>query len=220
MIEIIPGILEQDFSQIERKIRLVEPYVKWVQIDILDGSLFNNSCFNNPKPLADLDTALFLEAHLMVKNPLKYVEPFYSVGFNRFIAHLEGFDLPNGEENVYDFFNLCRQFQAESALAIDLPTAVETLFPYLESIDQVLIMTIPTGRSGQSFHHQALKKISTIRRKQPTLPIEVDGGINSQSAPLAVKAGATRLAATSSIFGKKNVKQAIETLRLSLTPGR
>lgn len=224
MIDVIPGILEQEFPEIEKKIRLVEPYVSWVQIDVLDGTLFNNSCFHDPKPFADLDTQLLMEAHLMVKNPVRYVESYYTAGFERFIAHVEAFDeaqakgfVDHGEEkeNVFDFINICRQFNAETALAIDLPTPVEDVFPYLESLDQVLVMAINTGKSGQKFEESALEKIKAIRAKDPYVHIEVDGGVNPETAKKAVEAGATRLSANSSIFQSQNMKDVIEKLRQS-----
>lgn len=215
-IEIIPGILEQKFSAIEQKIRLIENLVSWVQIDVLDGTLFNNSCFHDPEPFADLDSSLKMEAHLMVKDPVRYVEPFFAAGFDRFIAHLEGFSKEGeGKENVYDFILECQSLNAEIGLAIDLPTPVKEILPYLESIDQVLVMTIHTGRSGQPFQRSALKKIAAIRKINSKIPIEVDGGISPKTAPLVVAAGATRLAATSSIFGRGEVSQAIEELRKS-----
>lgn len=212
--EVIPGILEDEFSDIEKKISLVEPYVSWVQIDVLDGTLFNNSCFHEPSAFRNLDTPLLMEAHLMVQNPVRYVEGLYAGGVNRFIAHIEGFPI-NGEqkENVYDFINICHQFNAEIGLAVDLPTDIESIFPYLESIDQVLVMTIHTGKSGQAFEKDALKKIEAVREKAPFTHIEVDGGINPETAKLAVAAGATRLAATSSIFKSDNIEQAIKDLK-------
>lgn len=224
MIDIIPGILEQNFGEIERKIRLVEPHVSWVQIDILDGSLFDNNNFHEAKPFADLDTPLLMEVHLMVKNPTKYVEPFFAAGFQRFIAHIEAFDeaqakgFAEGGERIEDFLHEVNAYNAEVGLAIDLPTFPEVLFPYLESLDQVLVMTIPTGRSGQSFHPEAIEKIAKIRLKEGSLHIEVDGGINIQTAPSVIAAGATRLAVTSGIFKSDDIKKAISDLQSLSSP--
>jgi len=215
MIDVIPGILEEDFPEIKKKIKLVEPYVSWVQIDILDGTLFNNSCFHEAQPFSDLDTHLLLEAHLMVKNPIRYIEPFFAAGFQRFIAHIEGFDEGQDKENMYDFINTCHTFGAEIGVAVDLPTAVDYVFPYLESIDQVLVMTINAGKSGQSFEGEALDKIRTIRDEDPHMHVEVDGGITPDTAKLAVEAGATRLSANSAIFQSDNIKEAIEALKAS-----
>ena len=214
MVEVIPGILEDDFKEIERKIALVEPYVSWVQIDVLDGTLFDNSCFHEPSAFKELDTPLLLEAHMMVQNPVRYVEGLYAGGVNRFIAHIEGFPI-NGEqkENVYDFINICHQFNAEIGLAVDLPTDIESIYPYLDNIDQVLVMTIHTGRSGQQFEKEALAKIRAVREKAPYTHIEVDGGVNPETARLAIDAGATRLAATSSIYKSDNIEEAINQLK-------
>lgn len=228
MIEIIPGILEQEFSEIKRKIRLVEAYVSWIQIDVLDGSLFNNTCFNDPSPFASLSTTAYLEAHLMVKKPIEWVEKFNLPQFKRYIAHWEGFALSESTKTRFNLvlttrLNLVRKFithvkslNKEVALAVDLPTKVEVLFPFLDQLDQVLIMTINTGRSGQAFSKEALEKIKKVRKANPDIPIEVDGGINKDTAPLAVSAGATRLTATSSIFGTKDIKKAIEELASSV----
>ena len=214
MIEVIPGILEIEFSEIERKIRLVEPYVSWAQIDVLDGTLFDNKNFHDARPFADLDTFLLLEAHLMVKNPAQYIEHFFAAGFQRFIGHIEGMTQESeSDENVFDFITACRGFGAEIALAVDLPTPIESVFPYVDSLDQVLIMTIPTGKSGQVFHDEALDKIKALREKAPELHIEVDGGINPETAKKVIEAGATRLAVTSAIFKSQNISEAINALK-------
>jgi len=212
MIDIIPGILEQEFLEIKRKIRLVEPYVSWVQIDVLDGTLFNNTCFNDSKPFSSLSTPLSLEAHLMVKNPSSWIDKFNLPLFRRFIGHIEGFGKRDFEKKTYDFITKVKGLKKEVALAVDLPTPVERIFPFLDRIDQVLVMTINTGRSGQSFAREALEKIKRVRNADTHIPIEVDGGINEETALLAVAAGATRLAATSSIFGSRDVKEAINRI--------
>src|SRR3989338_10900031 len=89
MAEVIPAILEKDFKEIEKKIRLVEGLTEWVQIDIADGILVPNTTFSDPQPFKNLKTKLKLEAHLMVKEPVAYIKPFFEAGFRRFYAHIE-----------------------------------------------------------------------------------------------------------------------------------
>lgn len=207
MTEVIPGILEQDFSGITRKIRLVENYVSWVQIDLLDGTLFGNTNFHDPSPFSSLRTPLNLELHMMVKNPIQMVDQWAEVGIKRFIAHTEGLT------NIDQFIDKVKEKKLEAGLAIDIETEVSVLFPYLDKIDVVLIMGIHTGKSGQSFQELAVGKVKEVREKAPNLPIEVDGGVGGQTAERLVKAGATRLVTTSYIFSAPNLYQAIQNLQ-------
>lgn len=135
MVEVIPAILENNFAEIEKKIRSVENFVKWVQIDLLDGTLIDNNTFSDPAPFSKLETPLNLELHLMVKDPLRYLESFANAGFKRFYAHVEG-------DFVSEYINKCYQLGVAAGLAIDGPTPYEKLHPFLDSIDCVLVMAI------------------------------------------------------------------------------
>ena len=208
MTEVTPGFLEQEFPAITTKISLVEPFVKWVQIDLLDGSLFNQTNFNDPTQFLNLKTKVGLELHMMVENPLRMVSSWAEAGFKRFIAHTEG--LLNIDEFVSTIRN---QMGLEVGLAIDLPTPAEKILPYLEKIDCLLLMSVPCGKSGQKFNNTVLEKIKTIRKSYGKIPVEIDGGVNLETGKLCIEAGAVRLVSTSYIFSRNNIKAAIEQLR-------
>lgn len=206
MIEVIPAILEKDFDILEKKIHLVENFVEWVQIDIADESLVANSTFLDATKFAGLKTPVKFELHMMVKDPLRYLENFYKAGFKRFFAHVEG-------DFVEDYIATCYKLGVEIGLAIDGPTPFESIQNYLDNIDAVLVMAIEAGESGRPFREDTVDKIKKIREIDFEIPIAVDGNMNEENARKVVTAGATRICSNSYIFQAQDIKTAIETLR-------
>ena len=193
MIDIIPGILEKDFAEIERRIGWVSPHVSWVQIDVADNTLVPNETLLKFDQFASFLKAypnISLEAHLMVAEPEKYIRPLADAGFKRLIAHVESHDPRRFLDEVT--YESC-----EAGIAIDGPTELEVVEPFLESVDVVLVMMIEAGFSGQALMPETIEKIKTIHENFPDLAIEVDGGINDKTAKLVKEAGATRLVSTS-----------------------
>ena len=200
-MEIIPGILEKQWTEIERKIELVKPFAKTIHIDIIDGKFAPNTTFLDFSPFAKYTFpssghALFFEVHLMVEEPINYLKPFSDVGFRRFLGHIE---------KMSDQIEFVAQAQllGEVGLAIDAPSSIDELEVPLDDLDCLLIMTVKAGFSGQEFIRNSIDKIKSIRSKTQ-IPIEVDGGINDQTIVDAVKAGANRFVATSFIFKNEN----------------
>ncbi|MDX1373320.1 MAG: hypothetical protein R3321_12665, partial [Nitrososphaeraceae archaeon] len=175
MAEVIPAILEKEFPPIQDKLSKVENLVDWVQIDIADGELVDNKTFLDPTPFKDLDTSLNFELHMMVKDPLRYLERYAQAGFMRFFAHVEG-------DFVEEFINKCYQLGVEAGLAIDGPTKLDKIKPYLDNLDCVLVMAIKSGFSGQPYREDTTEKIAQIRKIDLTLPIAVDGAMNLDNA--------------------------------------
>lgn len=209
MIEVIPGILEKDFAEIEKKIGLVTGLVDWVHLDVADNTLVPNNTLVQWDQLVQLVKTknLSFEAHLMVDYPERYIRLLVDAGFTRVIGHVEAND-------PRLFLDQAQYESVEVGLAIDGATEFEHIEPFLDAVDVALIMTVEAGFSGAKFLPETLEKIKTIRRNLPDLPIEVDGGINDQTARLVKEAGATRLVSTSFLF--KNPKQiavAIDTIR-------
>lgn len=210
MVQVIPGILEQDFEKIKERIKLIENLVSWAQIDLLDNSLFGESNFNDPTQFGKLKTPLNLELHMMVKNPQRMISAWAEAGFKRFIAHTEGL------ENIDGFITEVKEnLGLEAGLAVDLETPVDAVLPYLNQVDCVLIMTVAAGKSGQSFHPEALEKIVEIKKLRSDIAIEIDGGVNLKTGKTCRQKGATRLVSTSYIFSSGNIKKAIEELKRS-----
>lgn len=207
MVDIIPGILEKDWSEIERRIKLVAPYVSWVQIDVADNTLVPNTTFLDFNKFRACPESVSLEGHLMVTSPEKYIRPLVDAGFKRLIAHLEAND-------PRIFLDQARFEHVEVGIAIDGPTEFEQIEPFLEEIDCCLVMMIEAGFSGQEFQPENLEKIKTIHQGFPDLPIEVDGGINETTAKIVKDAGATRLVSTSYLFkDPQKIAEAIERLK-------
>lgn len=209
MIEILPGILETEWGEIEKKLVTAKGFAKSVHIDIMDGEFVDNTTFLDPAPFKKYSQDLILEAHLMVKNPLAYIKPFAEAGFQRFIAHIEEVELV--EEFVAE-----GELFGEVGVAIDGPTDIfEIDRIQLEDLDAVLIMTIQkAGASGQEFTPDMLEKVKEIKERLlfEKVAIEVDGGISENTILQAKEAGATRFVATSAIWNSADPKAAYEKL--------
>jgi len=196
MFEIIPGILEKEWSEIERKIEIVKPFAKSIHVDIIDGKFSPNTTFLDPMPFSKYTKELFFEVHMMVENPIQYLDSFAKAGFKRFIGHIE--EMPDQAEFVIKAENL-----GEVGLAIDGPTSLENIKVPFSDLDCILLMTVKAGQSAQAFNLEYLKKIEILLSDQNNIaiPIEIDGGINSETILLARNKGANRFVSTSFIFG-------------------
>lgn len=201
--EVIPGILERNWDDIQHKLETVRPFAKTVHIDIIDGVFVDNKTFLDPEPFSEYKDIFLLELHMMVKNPIQYLEPFAKVGFKRFIGHIEM--MPDQQEFVQE----ARKF-GEAGLALDGPTELERLQIPAEELDSILVFTAErVGFSGATLLPERLDKIRTLAG---SAPIEVDGGINAETILRARESGATRFAATSAIFRHSNPLEAFNTL--------
>ncbi|MBI4096775.1 MAG: hypothetical protein HY425_03615 [Candidatus Levybacteria bacterium] len=213
MFEIIPGILEKEWSEIERKINLVKPFARSVHVDIIDGKFAPNITFLDPAPFAKYSSEIFFELHMMVDNPIQYIKPFADAGFKRFIGHIE--KMPDQAEFVAQ-----GQLLGEVGLAIDGPTDLSAMKVSYQDLDCLLVMTIKAGASGQKFNPEYLKKVEMLRPFDSAqgrfLPIEIDGGINDQTIIQAKNAGANRFVSASFIFNAQNPQEQYNLLRNKL----
>lgn len=206
MNDVLPGVLEKEWSEIEKKLNLIKTFTNKAHIDIIDGKFANNTTFLDPKPFKKYSDEMFLELHMMVDNPLDYLKPFADAGFKRFVGHIE--KMPDIVEFVAQ-----GQLIGEVGLAIDGPTNLDVLGDLnLNDMDCILIMTIKAGFSGQEFKTEHLQKVKQIRQNYPYLAIEVDGGVNDKTLPLAKKAGASRFVATSYISKAQNPQEKYQNL--------
>lgn len=206
MCDIIPGILEKDWESIEKKIEIAQTFTDKIHIDIIDGKFSENKTFLDPEPFLKYSNKFFLELHMMVEEPINFLESYAKAGFKRFLGHIE--KMSSQEEFVAK-----GQMLGEVGLAIDGPTPIEELKASLEDLDAILIMTIKAGYSGQSFVPYNLQKIEALMErfknenifKKPT--IEVDGGTNDRTIILSSKSGAKRFVSTSYIFKEDSAAQ-------------
>ncbi|HRN96256.1 MAG TPA: hypothetical protein PLD54_02320 [Candidatus Levybacteria bacterium] len=205
-IEILPGILEQTWEAVEQKLLLTQTFAHSVHVDIIDGVFVQNTTFLDPAPFAPFAEKLTLELHMMVKNPIEYIEPFAKAGFTRFLGHIEMMD------NQQEFLSKAKQY-GEAGLALDGPTSLDAISVPLDTVDSFLIYTSDrVGFSGPALLPDRLEKVQALRA-QTSAPIEVDGGITDTTLPLAKQAGATRFATTSFLFSDPDPVKQFEVLK-------
>lgn len=197
MCKIIPGILEHDWTEIEKKIEVAKNFTDTIHIDLIDGKFVQNSTFLDPRPFEKYKD-LNLELHLMVEEPIIYLKPFAKVGFKRFLGHIE--KMSNQAEFVAE-----GQLLGEVGLAVDLATPVSAIKVNLDDLDVVLLMSVKAGFSGQQFDNSVLGKIKELKEKSK-IPVEIDGGVNENSIRFLKETGVERFIATNAIFGCEDPK--------------
>lgn len=210
MIDVIPGIHEKTWSDVVRDVGLVAPHVTWAHLDIVDGTLVPGETVTDFSKLSELCAQyphLSFEAHLMVANPEKYLRQLVDGGVKRLIMHVESND-------PRQFLELAKYEDVEVGIAVDGPTEVEQVEPFLEEVDFAVVMTAEAGSIGAAFLPEAVEKVKLIHQNFADLPIEVVGGITDKTAKAVKDAGATRLVATSFLFkDPQTITQAIELLK-------
>ena len=204
MYDVIPGILEKNWQEIEKKFEIIRPFSKFIHIDVIDGKFAPDASCLETEPFKKYADEFFMEVHLMVENPLAYIKKYADAGFKKFLGHIEKM------ENLEEFIALGQIF-GEVGIAVDSQTQVDSLTIPFEDIDTILLMSVKAGKSGQEFLPQVLEKINQIRLKT-SIPIEIDGGINEQTIVDAKKSGAQRFVATSCIFNSKDPMESFEKL--------
>lgn len=214
MVLVAPSMLAADFLHLEKEVELVNRCGDLFHLDIMDGTFVPNISFGFPVVHAIAGAAKKpMDAHLMIVNPGKYIERFAGEGISMLSFHLEA----AGEETGA-LLEKIREFGMKAGLAINPDIPVERLFPYLDSLDYVLIMSVFAGFGGQKFIAESLDRIRTvkeeIRRRGLDVQIEVDGGIGRDNAAALSDAGADILVAGSSVFKAEDPGAAIEYIRV------
>lgn len=213
-IQIAPSILSADFGKLNAEIATVEPYVDLLHVDIMDGHFVPNITMG-PVIVKSIQTKLPIDLHLMIEHPEMYIEEFVKAATANGLPKEKVSVTVHQEacKHLHRVIQLIKSFGVKAAVSINPATPVEMIRDILGDLDMVLIMSVNPGFGGQKFIPVALDKIREIRKLKPELDIEVDGGINAETAKQCIEAGANILVAGSYIFGAEDRKKAIESLR-------
>jgi len=212
---VAPSILAADFSQLAEEVRRVEKAgADWIHCDIMDGHFVDNISFG--PAIVDLvrkHTELPLDVHLMIEHADHYVPRFAEAGASSITVHVE----PEAKHDVAKTLQQIRESGCRVGLTLNPETAYELLEPFLDKIDMLLVMTVHPGFGGQSFRAEQMEKVKRAAEwnesREHKIDIEVDGGINAETARVSIQNGANVLVAGTAIFHAKDYAEAIRELR-------
>lgn len=215
MIKIAPSILSADFSRLGNEITDIRSGgADYIHFDVMDGEFVPNISIGIPvlKSLRKI-TDMFIDVHLMITTPLRFAKAFCDAGADLVVFHVEA----DSYQNISDAIDVVKAQGKKVGLAVKPRTPAAVLYPFIERLDLVLVMTVEPGFGGQSFMPDQLPKIKELRheieRRDLDCELEVDGGVDPVTAKLCKAAGANVLVAGSAVFGKADRAAQIAAIR-------
>jgi len=210
--QIVPSVLSASFAHLAQDVRVVQDAgAQSVQIDVMDGHFVPNITVG-PIVIESLrkETSIFLDVHLMIENPLKFAAEFAKAGADLLTLHYEACPQP------LEAIQAVKKLGVRVGMAIRPKTSVDVFYPLLKELDLALVMTVEPGFGGQAFMPDMLEKVRVLRQRLGPIcstQIQVDGGINAKTAPLAAQAGADSMVAGSAVYGASDVPRAFRDLQ-------
>ncbi len=213
MIKIAPSILSADFANLERDIQKISA-ADYVHVDVMDGMFVPNISIGIPvvqsiRPTTDLP----LDVHLMIVEPVRYVEQFCDAGADIVTVHVEA----DTEENIHAAIDKIHAKGKKAGIVLKPATPAEAALPFIEKVELILVMTVEPGFGGQKFMAHQMPKVSALRKlideKNPGCELEVDGGVDPVTCRTCIEAGANVLVAGSAVYKAADIPARIAELR-------
>lgn len=206
-VKISPSILASDYANLQSELEKISTS-DLIHVDVMDGHFVPNISIGAPvtaacKKVCDVP----FDVHLMISNPLDYAEDFAKAGADIICFHSEC------DSDTEETINKILSLGKKAGLAIKPATPIDEVVKYLDKLSMVLVMTVEPGFGGQSFMESTMPKVEAIRKINPDIDIEVDGGINAETIKIASKAGANVFVAGSAVFKSENPAETIAILR-------
>ena len=207
MVSIAPSMLGADFGRMRDAAELVAPHSSYLHMDVMDGHFVPNLTMG-----VDLVKALKgiapLDVHLMITDPVDFIDDFYNAGAEIISVHVEA-------NNTREALVKINEKNIKSGIAFNPSTPKEKIIPYLDIADMILVMSVEPGYCGQSFHENAIDRVKYFKTNYPNKIIEVDGGVSTQNSAILSKSGADILVAGSAIFKSNDPIQTIAEMKKS-----
>lgn len=206
-MKISPSILASDYANLQSELERISTS-DLIHVDVMDGHFVPNISIGAPvvESIKKVCTVPF-DVHLMISNPIDYVEDFAKAGADIICFHTES------NSNIGETIDKIIALGKKPALAIKPATPIDAVLPYLDKLEMVLVMTVEPGFGGQSFMESTMPKIEALREINKDIDIEVDGGVNPETIKIASKAGANVFVAGSAVFKSENPAETIALLK-------